>query len=153
MSRFTEILIVSPLPDGKNWVIKKDFGYAVGDEESDEVINVPIGFVTDFASVPRLLWWIFPKWGTYGNAAVIHDYLYWEQSGSKKKADDIFLEAMGVLKVSKVTAWILYKAVCWFGCFAWHSNLKRKEKGYNKVLEVFPEKVLDWKPSEYMLVK
>ena len=126
-------------------MIKKDFGCTVGDELSDEVIDVSIGFVTDFASLPRLLWWILPKWGKYGNAAVIHDYLYWKQSCSKKRADDIFYEAMKVLKVDRVTAWIFYKAVCWFGCFAWHSNLRQKEQGFNKVLEKFPEKVFDWK--------
>ena len=52
MSRFTEILNVSPLPDGKNWVIMKDFGYYVGEEDSGNRIDVPIGFITDFASVP-----------------------------------------------------------------------------------------------------
>ena len=60
--------------DGRNWVIRKDFGYAVGSEDSGEVIDLPTGFVTDFASVPRPLWWLYPKWGKYGNAAVIHDY-------------------------------------------------------------------------------
>jgi hypothetical protein len=54
MSRFTEILLVSPLPDGKNWVIKKDFGYEVGNEGSGEVIDVPMGFATDFRPICSL---------------------------------------------------------------------------------------------------
>jgi hypothetical protein len=77
MSRFTEELLVSPLPDGRTWVIRRDFGYDVEEEGSGNTINVPIGFKTDFASVPRLLWSIIPRWGKYGNAAVIHDFLYW----------------------------------------------------------------------------
>ena len=145
MSRFTEILVVSPLPDGRNWVIRKDFGYAVGSEDSGEVIDLPTGFVTDFASVPRPLWWLYPKWGKYGNAAVIHDYLYWDQKYNKKKADLIFLEAMKVLGVGKITSFILYKSVSWFGIFAWKSNKRHKKKNYNKILKEFPQKVYDWK--------
>ena len=30
MSRFTDVLLVSPLADGKTWVIMRDFGYEVG---------------------------------------------------------------------------------------------------------------------------
>ena len=29
MSRYTKPLLVSPLPDGKRWVIKRDFGYGI----------------------------------------------------------------------------------------------------------------------------
>ncbi len=144
MSRFTELLVVTPLPDGKNWVIRKDFGYAVGKKESEEIIDVPIGFVTDFASVPRLLWWLFPKWGKYGHAAIIHDYLYWDQKYSKKRADEIFLEAMQALKTGKIKSYILYWSVSWFGYFAWKSNQKRRIKGYDRVIKKFPEKVSDW---------
>jgi hypothetical protein len=110
MSKFTKILTVSPLPDGRTWIIRKEFGYDIGSEGSDQFIQVPVGFMTDFASVPRLLWVIIPQWGKYGNAAVIHDYCYWRRNISVKKkkqivtrriprkqADRIFLEGMGVL--------------------------------------------------------
>ncbi len=144
MSRFTEILQVAPLPDGRNWVILKDFGYDVGGENSGETINVPIGFVTDFASVPRPLWWFAPKWGRYGNAAVIHDFCYWDQSYDRRKSDDVFKEGMQVLKVGRIRTWLLYYAVRYFGCMAWNANKKRRRKGVQKVLEKLPEKVSDW---------
>lgn len=144
MSRFTEILQVAPLPDGRNWVILKDFGYDVGGENSGETINVPIGFVTDFASVPRPLWWFAPKWGRYGNAAVIHDFCYWDQSYDRRKSDDIFREGMQVLKVGRIRTWLLYYAVRYFGRMAWNANKKRKRRGVEKVLEKLPEKVSDW---------
>ena len=126
MSRFTESLVVTPLPDGKTWIILHDFGYEIGDEGSGNVINVPVGTYTDFASIPRPLWAIFPKWGKYGNAAVIHDWLYWDQSRSRREADDIFLEGMEILEVSAWTRKTIYYAVRWFGCFAWRSNQKKK---------------------------
>jgi len=51
MSRFIEMLIVSPLPDGRTWVIRCPFGYDVGKETSGDTIEVPVGFTTDFGSV------------------------------------------------------------------------------------------------------
>ncbi len=128
MSRFTESLVVTPRPDGKTWIILSDFGYEVGEEGSDDVIDVPIGTHTDFTSVPRLLWWIFPRWGKYGNAAVLHDWLYWEQARSRREADAIMYEAMGVLNVSSWQKIPIYHGVRWFGWIAWRNNQRRKMK-------------------------
>ena len=138
MSAFTENLIVSPLPDGKTWVLRKKFSYDVGIEGSGETIAVPAGFITDFASVPRPFWWLFPQWGKYGNAAVIHDYLYWIQDDKypKQRADEIFLEGMLVLGVGKVTAKILYWAVRLAGRWAWNDNTKAKQKGRRKFIDL-----------------
>ncbi|HEY96556.1 MAG TPA: DUF1353 domain-containing protein [Dehalococcoidia bacterium] len=143
MSRFTEVLTVSPLSDGRTWVTRKDFGYDIGEEGSGNTIDVPIGFMTDFASVPRFLWMIIPRWGKYGNAAIIHDYLYWEQKRSRKEADDVFLEAMGVLGVSPSTKWVMHKAVRVFGGFAWRGNTGRRKKGLSRVAVTMPEKSTD----------
>jgi len=128
MSRFTQSLIVSPLSDGRTWVLLKDFGYDVRVEGSGETIDVPVGFKTDFASVPRIFWAIFPRWGRYGNAAVIHDYCYWSQMYSRKTSDQIFREAMGVLGVPAIQRNILYGVVRWFGWGAWALNHRKKIK-------------------------
>lgn len=127
MSRFTESLVVTPRPDGKTWIILFDFGYEVGEEGSGDVINVPIGFHTDFASIPRILWAFLPRWGKYGNAAVIHDYLYWVQSPrNRKESDDIFLAGMKVLEVPNWKRKLIFYAVRWFGGFAWRANQRRR---------------------------
>ena len=133
MSRFTEVLVVSPLVDGKTWVIRRPFGYEAGSVGSGEDIDVPIGFQTDFASVPRPFWWLLPRWGRYGNAAVIHDYCYWEQRYSRKHADDIFREAMRVLQVPGWKVFLMYWAVRVFGSFNWRGNTGRKERGIQRV--------------------
>jgi hypothetical protein len=135
MSRFTNVLIVSPFSDGKTWYLRSDFGYEVGDEGSADFIDVPKGFATDFASVPRPLWWIFPKWDIYGNAAVIHDFLYYDQKRSRAGADKVFLEAMGVLDVPAWRKYTLYYAVSWFGFLAWRANARRKARGISKFAE------------------
>ena len=134
MSRFTNALLVAPLSDGKSWVIVGDFGYDIGEEGSSEKVDVERGFVTDFASVPRVLWWVLPKWGLYGNAAVIHDWLYWEQSTSRKRADDLLLEAMEVLEVPSLKKKAIYSAVRTFGGWAWKRNKWDKDSGFNRVI-------------------
>ena len=52
MSQFTNPLIVSPMNDGKFWVIREAFQYDLDFEGSGNSIIVPLGFVTDFTSVP-----------------------------------------------------------------------------------------------------
>jgi hypothetical protein len=143
MSRFTEVLMVSPLADGRTWVTRKDFGYDVGEEGSGDTINVPEGFMTDFASIPRPLWVILPKWGKYGNAAVIHDYCYWEQSRSRLEADRIFREAMGVLEVPGCTSFVMYWAVRLFGWLAWAGSKSKKKKGIDRVAKAMPVKSVE----------
>jgi hypothetical protein len=134
MSRFTDALVVTPLADGKTWVVLRDFGYDVGAEGSGDRINVAIGFKTDFASIPRLFWIVLPKWGRYGNAAVVHDWLYWTQERSRRVADDIFLEGMCVLRVGGVTRRVIYTAVRWFGWLAWIRNTADRAAGFERVV-------------------
>ena len=38
-------------------------------------VMIVVPFRTDLASVPRFLSWLFPRYGKYTKAAVIHDYL------------------------------------------------------------------------------
>ncbi len=127
MSRFTEPLVVTPLPDGKTWVLLSEFGYEVGEEGSGDVINVNIGFHTDFASVPRLFWIFLPRWGKYGNAAVIHDYLYCEQSRSRKHSDEIMLEGMVVLEVSFIKRYAIFWGVRLGGWWGWWRNQPKRK--------------------------
>lgn len=85
-------------------------------------IEVPAAFVTDFASVPRLFWNIFPPWGKYSKAAVVHDYLYVIGGCTRAYADYIFLEAMEVLGVNICTRRIMYSAVRAGGWIYWNRN-------------------------------
>jgi hypothetical protein len=136
MSRFTEVLLVSPLADGKTWIVSRDFGYEVGSEGSGDMVDVAVGFQTDFASIPRVFWIVLPKWGRYGNASVIHDWLYWFQSRLRREADDIFLEAMGILDVGSVKKHTIYWAVRIFGRIAWLRNQADRAAGFDRVSEL-----------------
>jgi uncharacterized protein DUF1353 len=140
MSQFTKTLVVSPLADGRTWVLREPFSYDVGTKGSYDTITVPVRFMTDFASVPRPLWWLLPPWGKYGNAAVIHDFGYWEQSRPKRRVDRIFLEGMKVLGVGVLTRYTMFLAVSLFGFVAWYS--RRRRPGQH-IARRFPTKCSD----------
>jgi Protein of unknown function (DUF1353) len=140
MSLFTSTLLVSPLSDGRTWVLMRVFGYDVGTEGSGDHIDVSIGFQTDFASIPRPFWVILPQWGKHGNAAVIHDWLYWTQERPRRAADEILLEAMTVLGVGSVTRYAIFWAVRAFGWIAWLRNQADRAEGFNRVLSDLPVK-------------
>jgi|SRR5215217_1560451 len=97
-------------------------------------VDVEVGFDTDFASVPRGLWNLYPPDGEYTEAAVIHDALYWHQATAEKdgkpvtrpQADAVFLEAMKALGIGWLTRTILYRAVRLGGQSAWDSNALEK---------------------------
>lgn len=120
MSSFTKELIVKPLKDGKTWELMEEFEYYSRSPDSGTRVIIPAGFTTDFASTPRITWWLLPPWGSYGKATVVHDYL---REGnemivnnklmpvSAKTADWIFMEAMTVLKVKVPVRIVMYSAV------------------------------------------
>lgn len=120
MSNFLSPLRIEDAGPGKHgrqvFVLLEEFPYEVGAAGSGLVIRVPAGFVTDFASIPRLFWTIVSPVGQHGKAAVVHDFLYRQTSGfSKVLADAIFFEAMELLGVPWYRRWAMYLAVRFFG--------------------------------------
>jgi hypothetical protein len=76
VSSFTEPLSITYIGGGL-YQVDKGFRYYVGAENSDDYVDVPIGFITDFASVPDILDRIILRDGDYNQAAVVHDFLYY----------------------------------------------------------------------------
>lgn len=125
MSAFTTPLRVQ-FVDGTWWVLLAPFEYYVGDEENDERIFVHAGFKTDFASIPGFAWSIIGHpTGKYGKASVVHDYIYRypvcgvEKPRSRRRCDQIMLEAMKVLGVGWWRRSAMYFAVRAGGRGAW----------------------------------
>ena len=127
MSQFTKPLLVELI--GKNkFRVAEEFEYHVGEYPSQEIITVPVGQETDFASVPRFFWALIGPIDRHGKAAVVHDYCYRNQYDEKKRCDDIFLEAMIVLGVRKWKLFCIYWSVRLFAWFAWWGAKKRFQK-------------------------
>lgn len=106
--------------------------YRVGSADSDEVIRVPVGFETDFASIPWGLWNLFPPLGKWARPAIVHDFLY-DRGGvlpsktySRKEADMIFREAMSVVGVPAWRREVMFAAVRVGGGRGWKDPLKRR---------------------------
>lgn len=108
-------------------------------QERYEAVTVPPGFVTDFASIPRVFWSVLRPDDEYAYAAVVHDYLYWTQTRSRKEADDILKMAMEDFDVGTVTVGTIYNAVRMGGQMAWNGNADKKKIGEARVLTRFPQ--------------
>lgn len=115
MSNFTTPLKGEISDDGEHIILTEKFEYHIGMYPSEEVIDIPIGFESDFASIPSYAQCLLPKLGKYSKAAVLHDYLYVIAYKNKKFADLTFLEAMMVLNVPSWKRYLMYHAVRTFG--------------------------------------
>jgi hypothetical protein len=96
-----------------------------------DTFAVPVGFVTDFATVPRFLVWKVLPYGPYTRAAVLHDWLLvqlaeWavrrrgfvtgaevaaEPPANSRDCDGIFRRVMEDLGVPWMTRWQMWAAV------------------------------------------
>lgn len=86
-------------------------------------LEVPAGFETDFASVPRWLWWLMPPLGRYSRAALVHDYLYQHHDAmSRFLADALFRELMFHLGVPAWKRLAMYWGVRLFGWLYWRDG-------------------------------
>lgn len=121
-SHFLFHLKLDPLPDGRNWKLLAHFGFW---SSATGMVNIPKGFVTDLASVPRLFWNIFPPFGKYIDAAVIHDYLYQTQTMPRSVADGALMEGMKLCNVNWMTRQTIYRFVRIGGWKAWSDNKKK----------------------------
>jgi len=89
------------------------------------LINVPIGFETDFASVPRIPF-IYAMWGGKAHReAVLHDYLYRKDSkpiATYRQANGVFYEAMEVRNKRKLIRYPMYWGVVLGGWTSYHKK-------------------------------
>lgn len=122
MSSFTTPLRVTPVENSDRlWELLSEFEYEIGAKGSRKRVICPVGFQTDFASIPRIFWGIIPPWGKYGKAAVVHDFLcvnrfYLDENDqrvfvTRAECDAIFLEAMTVLDVPYFQRHAMFLAV------------------------------------------
>ncbi len=93
-------------------------------EHGDKVYEIPAGYISDFASVPKLFWALFPPSDPhYSRAAVIHDWGYdtggvyvrehpcFTDRFVRAQVDDLFREAMVALGCRVTLRLPVYAAV------------------------------------------
>jgi hypothetical protein len=102
-------------------------------------ITIPKGFITDGATIPRILWPILANTDPdILYASFIHDFLYAvhgklpDRTLTKDQADNILREQMIVVGAPRWKADIVYRAVHIFGGFA-YSKLVGIRRPWNAV--------------------
>lgn len=101
---------------GKNlWRLQRDVIY---ETDAGSRIVAPYGMLTDFASIPRFVWPLWPPYDTsYGKAAVIHDRMYQTNGNTprhqytRRETNLIFLEAMKSLGAGYFKRSTIFNAV------------------------------------------
>lgn len=91
-------------------------------------VTIPVGYITDFASTPTLLWGIFPPIGRHNLGSVLHDYWYDNRLGESEYGEEI------ARKLADLEYWmrlnqaeprrrfrnkLMYLACRWFGRSWW----------------------------------
>lgn len=104
-----------------SYQLDEPFYFSIDGEE----LSVPDGFVTDFASVPRVPI-VYLAVANKGNrAAVVHDWLYSRGNVSREYADSVYYHALAAEGVNWMLRQAMYRAVRVFG--ASHYNSKYQE--------------------------
>jgi hypothetical protein len=121
MAKFITDLDVKCINDGA-WELDLTLCY-----QSDllGLIKVPLGFQTDFASVPRIPVFFTLFGDRCHREAVLHDYLYRSDSVpivNRSRADDVFLEAMKERGKGYFVRYAMYWGVRAGGWTAYHKK-------------------------------
>lgn len=88
---------------GEEWIVTKVMKY--------KNFTAPDGSRSDFASVPRFLVWLIPRYGRYTKSAVLHDHLCRSHEVKRVEADRIFRESMADLDVAFLRRWLMLAGV------------------------------------------
>lgn len=76
-----------------------------------ETFVVPVGFETDFASVPRVMVAFLLAGDTAHEASVVHDFLYVTHPVPRNVADAVLREASAVSGVPAWRRWLMWAGV------------------------------------------
>ncbi|MFE3546108.1 DUF1353 domain-containing protein [Nocardia sp. NPDC059177] len=93
--------------DARFWRLTEPLTY----QGAVETFTVPAGFRTDFASVPRALVWLIPRYGAYTRAAILHDYLCRTEVVGRADADGLFRRCLREFGVTVPRRWMMWAAV------------------------------------------
>jgi hypothetical protein len=118
---FTSPLDVRHLRPGNEWKLLADLTAAViCDDAHTELLVVPEGFITDFASVPRIPIFFELFGDVIFDEPAVHDWLYSTGDYPREWCDSVFLAAMLSTGVDPVKANLMYDAVREFGESHYH---------------------------------
>lgn len=93
-------------------------------------IQVPVGFITDLASIPKVLWWWESPHERTLAPAILHDYLYWVQACSKDESDAVMYLAMKDVGMDGIDLKSIYAGIRTpIAEEAWENNKLARDNG------------------------
>ena len=123
------------------WILEESVEVDISFPNEEEVyqLKIPEKFKFDLATIPRFLWTFIAPFELSIIAPLVHDYIYVQKgefyiddngciisnpSANKKyisrwACDRIFLSHMKLERVGKITRYLCYYGVRWFGGFFW----------------------------------
>lgn len=117
-----KVIFISPLrveeiADNQHKLLEPFSALVTEDNCPDTYLTVPVGFVTDYASVPRVAPIAYALFGGIGNkAATIHDFLYSPPGTYPREwADAVFRAGLVAVGIDSWKAEQMYIAVREFG--------------------------------------
>jgi hypothetical protein len=135
-SRFNGLAQYEDSEDGLHAKLLKRIVYTTKD---GWIIEVEIGFESDFASIPRPLWIVIPPRGKYNRPAFVHDKLYRDapidpltgKRCTQARADSILREACENCDDRFTQRWAIYLGLRAGGFVAWNNYRKKELDGRN----------------------
>lgn len=123
MSQFLDSLITQEISDSIFEIADHPFRYQ--SDIAGRVFTVPIGFFTDYASVPRLGIIYAMLGNTAHESSVVHDWAYFSAVVDRAMADDVLMEAMIVSGIPWWRRWPIFAGVRVGGWCAWNDHRKK----------------------------
>jgi len=122
-------------PNSKYWEVAESFNWYINYDKKNESVFIRKWFITDFWSIPRILWIIFDK--SKYISYILHDYLYSKKwiiedidhyekhltiPYTRKQADMILLEALHI-----EWCWVIERGLIylWVRIWGWLSFKKK----------------------------
>lgn len=103
-----------------NYLVGEDYRVRLKVNGDEKVITVPMGMMTDLASVPALFRSFIGRVGPHLEAAIVHDFLYsaWQDfedmtptKNMRKFSDEVMRVAMLSARVAGWKVFLIYKAL------------------------------------------
>ena len=108
---------------GHSFIVELDLGGGIYID-----YDVPEGYESDLASVPRIFWSIIAPFELGIKECIVHDKLYRENFRDRKWCDDFWLTTMRRKKVKKWKREWAYRLVRSFGWNSWRKHAKRNSQ-------------------------
>lgn len=102
------------------WYVANDVDVVIRTMGHEYAFSIPCGYLTDGATVPRVIWNIIPVWDECSESVVIHDYLCnyprvkldgCDHQIPREVVDRLFLAALEFYGVNKLKRFLMYNAV------------------------------------------